>query len=105
MEPLWIVNDSAELGVKIGDRFFFLYKGDNIEYKDGKHDDGSPMLWRPVGKREFGEVCHPLQPIIDNIKAHVPIPFPYTQKLQANPGLDFPHPDGFYDWKPINPTV
>lgn len=63
-EPLWIVNDSAELGVKVGDRFFFLYKGDNIEYKEAKHDDGSPMFWRIVGKREFGEVCHPLQPLL-----------------------------------------
>lgn len=60
-EPEWIVNDIAELGVKIGDRCFFLYKGNSLEYEDTKHeDDGSPMLYRPVGKREFGETCHPI---------------------------------------------
>ena len=68
----WVVNDIAELGVKIGDRFFWLYKGrslvygawkdDNEQLADGivKHDDGKPMYWRPVFKREFGECCHPL---------------------------------------------
>jgi hypothetical protein len=55
----WVVNDSAELGVKIGDRFFWLYKGGTLVYNEGTHDDGSPMLWRPVAKREFGETCHP----------------------------------------------
>lgn len=63
----WVVNDSGELGVRIinpvhpdGDRFFFLYKGYSIEYSNGEHDDGSPMYWREVYKREFGECCHPL---------------------------------------------
>jgi hypothetical protein len=56
----WVVNDIGELGVKIGDRFFWLYKGYSLVYTKGKHDDGTPMKWRPVGKREFGEVCHPV---------------------------------------------
>lgn len=66
----WVVNDIAELGVKIGNQFFWLYKGhslvygshDDSEQKDGicLHDDGKPMHWRPVGKREFGECCHPV---------------------------------------------
>ncbi len=67
MEPAdvkWIVNDSGELGVKVGGRCFFLYKGESLEYSgdDGVclHDDGTPMLYRPVGKREFGETCWPL---------------------------------------------
>lgn len=55
----WIVNDLAELGVKIGDQCFFLYKGRSIQY-DGLHDDGTPMLYRLVDKREFGEVCIPV---------------------------------------------
>lgn len=56
----WVVNDNAELGVKIGDQFFWLYKGYSLVYRDGMHDDGSPMHWRPVFKREFGECCHPI---------------------------------------------
>ena len=73
-EPQWIVNDLGELGVKVGPRFFFLYKGDNIEYgtdeigdsRDGValHDDGTPMHFRIVGKREFGETCWPLQWVV-----------------------------------------
>ena len=54
-EPEWIVNSLGELGVKVGDRFFFLYKGHNLEYTN----DSAPMLWRPVLKREFGETCRP----------------------------------------------
>lgn len=56
----WVVNDNAELGVKIGDQFFFLYKGDSLVYDPPEHDDGKPMHWRAVGKREFGECCHPI---------------------------------------------
>lgn len=56
----WVVNDIAELGVKIGNQFFFLYKGGSLVYSDAQHDDGSPMHWRPVFKREFGECAHPI---------------------------------------------
>lgn len=67
----WVVNDLAELGVKIGDQFFFLYKGRSLVYEPGEtaHEDvdpdvgyfvGDPMRWRHVGKREFGECCHPV---------------------------------------------
>lgn len=56
----WVVNDNAELGVKIGDQFFFLYKGRSLVYEEGEHDNGSPMHWRPVFKREFGECAHPI---------------------------------------------
>ncbi len=45
----WVVNNIGELGVKIGDQFFFLYKGRS--YQCGEK-------WRPVYKREFGETCH-----------------------------------------------
>ena len=54
----WVVNDNSELGVKIGEQFFWLYKGDSLVYEDG-HDDGAPIKWRKVFKREFGECCHP----------------------------------------------
>ncbi len=56
----WIVNDNGELGVKIGEKAFFLYKGRSLTYESGKHDDGRPMMYRPVKKREFGECCHPV---------------------------------------------
>lgn len=56
----WITNDNAELGVKIGNQFFFLYKGGSLVYENGTHDDDTPMMYRPVFKREFGECAHPI---------------------------------------------
>ena len=54
----WVVNDNGELGVKIGPQFFWLYKGGSFTYgKSQLHDDGTPIRWRPVRKREFGECC------------------------------------------------
>lgn len=58
MEPEWIVNSLGELGVKIGSRFFFLYKGENIEYTTIEEGE-EPIKFRKVLKREFGEVCIP----------------------------------------------
>lgn len=91
-EPLWIVNDLGELGVKIGERFFFLYKGENIEYGSGGkgsialHDDGTPMKYRLVGKREFGETCQPLAFTVKGVIA----PVPYTEELVSAPYGDRP---------------
>lgn len=64
----WVTNDIAELGVKIGNQFFFLYKGESLVYGaldsdptiPPVHDDGTPMHWRPIYKREFGECVHPI---------------------------------------------
>lgn len=62
----WVVNSLGELGVKVGDDFQWLYKGHSLRYEDPTHTDeddarkGQPMLWRHVGKREFGECCHPV---------------------------------------------
>lgn len=95
----WVVNDLAELGVKIGDRFFFLYKGDSLEYPSGKHDDGTPMRWRPVGKREFGETCHPVK----FWKPDTPLPRRYNEELAFIPGLSFGQP-GDCDWSDL-PTM
>jgi hypothetical protein len=50
----WIVNDNSELGVMIGERCFFLYKG--YSYCGGDK-------YREVFKREFGECCHPWETI------------------------------------------
>jgi hypothetical protein len=50
----WVVNCGGELGVKIGNQLFFLYKGRSLSYdKDADRDE--PMLWRLVRTREFGE--------------------------------------------------
>lgn len=54
----WVVNDLAELGVKIGDQFFWFYKGRSLQYNVGENPSG--FKWRPVGKREFGETCLPV---------------------------------------------
>lgn len=69
-EVEWVVNDIAELGVKIGDQFFFCYKGRSLVYdpEEGHEQDdprvgyreGDRMKWRPVFKREFGECIHPI---------------------------------------------
>lgn len=66
-EVVWVTNDNAELGVRIGDQCFFLYKGRSLIYEDGLHDDGSPMHVRPVFKREFGECAHPLNRIREGL--------------------------------------
>jgi hypothetical protein len=94
-EPEWIVNDMGELGVKLGNRCFFLYKGDNIEYEDGTHSDGTPIMYRMVGKREFGETCKP--------DAYYQKGYSktgrYTEELMFHPG--FGPTSGDWTWKPL----
>lgn len=57
----WIVNSQSELGVLVGGQAFFLYKGRSLEYGAVIDDvTDKPLSYRPVGKREFGECCHPI---------------------------------------------
>lgn len=102
----WIVNDLGELGVCVNGHYFFLYKGQSLEYgidtdvRDGKvlHDDGTPMLFRPVGKREFGETCQPLPCYRDKWPGGQGAE--YLEPLLFTPGLSFGKPeDG--EWKPL----
>jgi hypothetical protein len=96
-EPEWVVNDLGELGVKVGGRFFFCYKGYSLEYKEGTHDDGTPMLWRLVGKREFGETVWPLKWVTNGRREDR-----YTVDLKFYPGLSDGKPDDpGYQWAPL----
>jgi len=103
----WVVNDLGELGVCVNGQYFFLYKGASLQYgKDSDcrrhgvavHDDGTPMMVRMVGKREFGETCQPLP--------HFRSRWPggegakYLEPLVYTSGLSFGKPeDG--DWQPL----
>lgn len=99
----WIVNSLGELGVKIGSQCFFLYKGESLEYglkgysvKDGVclHSNGTPMRYRIVGKREFGEVCHPVGCMeVVGGRIYDRTPNPYTKELKYTPGLSFGKPE------------
>lgn len=97
-KPIWIVNSMGELGVKLGDRCFFLYKGDNIEYESGLHDDGTPIMFRIVGKREFGETCQPMPHLRDRWPGGQGAT--YLEPLVFTPGLSFGKAeDG--EWRPL----
>lgn len=58
-EVQWVVNDSTELGVKIHDQFFFMYRGRSLVYPTGKYETGDPRKWRHIGQLEFGESVTP----------------------------------------------
>lgn len=93
----WVVNDLGELGVKIGEQFFWLYKGKSLVY-EGLHEDGTPMLWRLVGKREFGEVCHP----IDWWEKQFGLAPRYTRECVANSlTFDSDRVNPEYEWQPL----
>lgn len=98
----WVVNDNAELGVKIGEQFFFLYKGESLVYQDARHDDNAPMMWRCVGKREFGECCYPVK----FYKNGATLPERYRDELTFIPGLSFGKKEDS-DWKelPASPKI
>ena len=98
-EPRWIVNDMGELGVEIGGRCFFLYKGHSLEYPDGCHDDGTPILYRPVGKREFGETCKPEVYYSHGYAASGH----YTETLRFDPFLSDGRAED-YAWRPLPRT-
>lgn len=96
-DVLWVVNDMGELGVKVFGRCFFLYKGHSLEYTDGTHDDGAPILYREVGKREFGETVWPVKWISAARREDT-----YDLELVHTPGLSHSEPDDpRYKWSPL----
>lgn len=50
----WILNDQGEIGVKIGEQFFFCYKGNSFMYDT--MIEGEKLTYRLVGKRELDEM-------------------------------------------------
>lgn len=68
----WVVNNLGELGVKIGNQFFFLYKGESLVY-DTQDSEEPDYMYRKVNKREFGEtnVAPDLVTKIDAAASHL----------------------------------
>ena len=94
----WVVNDMGELGVEINGQVLFCYKGESLSYANCPfYEDGSPILYRKVGKREFGETVWPLAwHIADRSQER------YTVETVYTPGLSFGAPDNpDYKWKPL----
>ena len=96
-EPRWIVNDMGELGVEVSGRCWFMYKGRSLEYEDGQHDSGKPILYRHVGKREFGETVWPWKWHLAGRSEDS-----YNEECVYHAGLsDGPPNNPDYDWKPL----
>ena len=105
----WVVNSLGELGVCINEEYFFLYKGRSLQYgtegdkdkdQDGVvvDDQGQQMRVRPVGNREFGETCHPLDCLyVEAGKIYDGTPQPYTVELTYR-GLNEDDPNA---WVPL----
>ncbi len=59
-EVNWVVNSLGELGVEIDGQYFFMYKGESLQYNESdKQENEPPIKVRRVGKREFGETQWP----------------------------------------------
>lgn len=96
-EPDWIVNDLGELGVRIHGRCYFCYKGYSLEYTEPVHGDGTPILYRTVGKREFGETVWPMEWITAGRRTdRYTLELVYTEGLSEGKADD---PD--YHWNPL----
>lgn len=93
----WVVNDNGELGVEINGQHFFCYKGESLEYEDATHDDGSPIMVRQIGKREFGETVWPVSWMESGGCEDR-----YAVEVEYHEGLSDGEPDDpRWQWKPL----
>ena len=99
-EPTWIVNSLGELGVLVDGQAYFLYKGESIQYEATDKD----VLYRAVGKREFGETQWPESWIKAGRRESR-----YTVEISNPPGYNLvtgiilprtPLPE-IYTWRPL----
>ncbi len=98
----WVVNDLGELGVCVKGRCFFLYKGESLDYMKWTEKGEKEIMVRPVGKREFGEVCKPISQMrVVGGKICDMTPSPYNQELTYTPGMSDGKPWDC-DWKPLS---
>ncbi len=92
----WIVNSFGELGVQVGNQKFFMYKGESLQYPTGRDDEGNEILFRRIGKREFGETIWPSQWRERGRREPR-----YRQQIDL-PGLFGPQPDDSeFVWRPL----
>lgn len=85
----WVVNDNAELGVEVDGRYYFLYKGDSLQYRDGQR-----RFVRPVGRYEFGEVCKPQRMVINDNLIPYDVKNPAHGLSRQEEGVAAPYPRG-----------
>jgi len=101
-KPRWVVNSLGELGVEIQGKCYFVYKGRSIVYGESDvgydHDDGVPIMYRSIGKNEFGETVLPLPHIYARGYKHGK----YLEQVISRPGLDSKsNNQDDYEWKPL----
>jgi hypothetical protein len=93
----WIVNNLGELGVEVEGQAFFCCNGKSTEYDEAYHEDGSPILVREIGKKEFGETVWPWKWQRAGRRQER-----YTEELEFQPGLsDGTEDDPRYKWTPL----
>lgn len=75
----------------------FCYKGESLEYEDATHDDGSPIMVRQIGKREFGETVWPVSWMESGGCEDR-----YAVEVEYHEGLSDGEPDDpRWQWKPL----
>lgn len=90
----WVVNDRAQLGVEVNGQVFFFHKGQAEELTIGESGPGVPILYRPVGRYEFGSYIRP-QHMVRTGR----VDLPYLSGYIADPPC--PERQAKIDWRPL----